>query len=134
MEPTDTRDDVWLPLFSIGFFRDRKTLATALALNRNFPASKGIKFPWSRTRVKLKNDLNLGMNLNLSADETILYQRGNRLVEVDRTSMQVGSSTNYNFTQTISGGFNLGYRTSADKTNFITTRGITIAFTGAFRF
>jgi hypothetical protein len=129
VDKTRTYDDR-----SIGFFRDRRTLATALALNKNFPASKGIKFPWNKTRVRLKNDLNLGMNVNLSADETILFQRGTRLVEVDRTSMQLGSSTNYNFTQTIAGGFNLGYRTTADKKNFITTRGITIAFTGSFRF
>jgi hypothetical protein len=119
---------------SIGFFRDRRALATALALNRNFPASKGIKLPFSKNRMKLKNDLNLGMNVNLSADETILHQRGSRLVEVDRTSMQFGSTTNYNFSQTITGGFNLGYRTTTDKKNFITTRGITIAFTGSFRF
>jgi hypothetical protein len=119
---------------SIGFFRDRRTLATTLALNRNFPASKGIKFPWSRTRVRLKNDLNLGLNVNLSADETLLYQRGARSVEVDRTSMQIGSSTNYNFTQTISGGFNLGYHTTTDQKLDNITRGITIAFTGSFRF
>jgi hypothetical protein len=129
LDKTRTFDDR-----SIGFFRDRNATATAIQVNKNFPASKGIKFPWSKTRVRLKNDLNLGMSLNLSSDETVLYQRGGRIVEVDRNTMNVGSSTNYNFSQAISGGFNLGYRQTTDRKSYTTQRGITIAFTGSFRF
>jgi hypothetical protein len=48
--------------------------------------------------------------------------------------LSLTSGTTYNFTQSISGGFNLGYRQNKDLKTEITTRGITIALNGQFRF
>lgn len=116
------------------FFRDRSSKTTRLAVNKNFPASKGIKFPWSKKRVRLPNDLNLGIQADLGADKTVIHQGSQDAVEEDRTRLNVGSSTNYNFSQSISGGFNLAFRQTTDKKMHLTQRGITMAFTGTFRF
>lgn len=117
------------------FFRDRTTKSTRLGVNKNFPAAKGIKFPWSKKRVRLPNDLNLGLQADLGTDRTVIHQAGfPDATEEDRGRLNVGSSTTYNFSQSISGGFNLAFRQTTDRKMHLTQRGITMSFTGTFRF
>jgi hypothetical protein len=117
------------------FFRDRTSKTTRLQVNKNFPASRGIKFPWSKKRVRLPNDLNLGLQADVGSDRTVIHQVGfNDTVEEDRGRLNVGSSTNYNFRQASSGGFNLAFRQNTDRKLHLTQRGITVSFTGTFRF
>jgi len=117
------------------FFRDRMTKTTGIQVNKTYPAAKGIKFPWNKKRVRLPNDVNLGIQATLATDRTVLHQVGVRdYVEQDTGRLNVGSSTNYNFSRSISGGFNLAFRQSKDNKSNITQRGITVEFTGSFRF
>ena len=117
------------------FFRDRSTKNTRLQVNKTFPAAKGIRFPWSKKRVRLPNDLNLGVQADLGSDRSVINQIGVReTVEQDTGRLNVSSSTNYNSSPSISGGFNLAFRQTTDRKTNITQRGITMSFTGTFRF
>ena len=104
-------------------------------MNKVFPAAKGIRLPGSKKRIKLPNDLNLGVTVNLTTNRQLVrLANGRENIEIYNSQMTVGSQTNYNFSQSISGGFNLGFRQNKDKKTDVTTRGITIAFNGTFRF
>jgi hypothetical protein len=48
--------------------------------------------------------------------------------------LNVGSGTTYNFTRTVSGGFNFAYRQTHDKKLEIKNRGISIEFNAQFSF
>ncbi|MGE5174760.1 MAG: cell surface protein SprA [Hyphomicrobiales bacterium] len=127
---TETSDDR-----PTGLRRLRQSVSSLIQLNKVFPASKGIKLPWSKNRIRLPNDLNLGATVNLSSDRQSLFaQNGQEYPEQDSRNLNVQSSTNYNFSQSISGGFNLGFRQYVDNRTKITRRGITIAFNATFRF
>ncbi|HEX7077353.1 MAG TPA: cell surface protein SprA [Candidatus Eisenbacteria bacterium] len=118
-----------------GVERTHRSTSSTVQVNKVFPAAKGIKFPWSKKRVRLPNDLNLGATVSTSADtQTLVTSGGREIKEQDTKQLNVTSSTNYNFSQAISGGFNLGYRQSTDNNLKITRRGITIAFDATFRF
>jgi hypothetical protein len=56
------------------------------------------------------------------------------LVETDTQRLNVGSGTTYNFTPSITGGFDLAFRQTKDYKSAITQRGITIAVNAQFRF
>jgi hypothetical protein len=118
-----------------GLLRERQSSGTTIQVNKLFPASKGIKLPGSKKRIKLPNDLNLGFTATLSSDLQVLRRaRVPDNVESNFERLNVGSQTNYNFSQSISGGFDLAYRQSKDKKTDVTQRGITIAFNATFRF
>jgi hypothetical protein len=120
---------------SFGITGERQTVNTDLRFTKIYPASRGIKFPWSKKPVKLPNDLNLNLTVGLASERRITKRpRFEDLVEVDNKRLSVSSGTTYNFTQSISGGFNLGFRQAKDLKTQITSRGITIAFNGQFRF
>ena len=118
-----------------GVARENENTNSSIQLNKTFPAAKGIKLPGSKKRIKLPNDLNLGLTVNLTGNRQVVRQSsGRENIEVYNSQLSLGSSTNYNFSQSISGGFNLGFRQNKDKKTDVTTRGITIAFNGTFRF
>jgi hypothetical protein len=118
-----------------GAIGDRQSVNTDIRFTKVFPASRGIKFPWNKKPVKLPNDLNLNLNVTLGSDRKITKRESlPDIVEIDNQRLNVTSATNYNFTQSISGGFNLGFRQNKDLKTEITTRGITIALNGQFRF
>ncbi|HKW51703.1 MAG TPA: hypothetical protein VJQ53_08220, partial [Candidatus Eisenbacteria bacterium] len=120
---------------SFGIVGERQSVNTDIRFTKIFPASRGIRFPWSKKAMKLPNDLNLNLTVGLASDRKITKQPSfPDLVELDTQRLSVTSGTTYNFTQSISGGFNLGYRNNKDLKTQITTRGITIAFNGQFRF
>jgi uncharacterized protein YdeI (BOF family) len=120
---------------SFGIIGERQTVNTDIRFTKIYPASRGIKFPWSKKPVKLPNDLNLNLTVGLASERRIRKQpRFEDLVEVDNKRLNVTSGTTYNFTQSISGGFNLGFRQTKDVKTQITSRGITIALNGQFRF
>ena len=79
--------------------------------------------------------MNLNLTVGLGSDRKVTKRpRFEDIVELDNKRLNVTSGTTYNFTQSISGGFNLGFRQSKDLKTEITTRGITIALNGQFRF
>jgi len=118
-----------------GVSRENETTNTSIQVNKVFPAAKGIKLPGSKKRIKLPNDLNLGVTVNLSSNRQLVrLPNGFENIEIFNSQMSVGSQTNYNFSQSISGGFNLAFRQNKDKKTDVTTRGITISFNGTFRF
>lgn len=120
---------------SFGVIGDRQSVNTDIRFTKVFPASRGIRFPWSKHPVKLPNDLNLNLTLGMGTDRKVTKRpQFEDIVELDTQRLSVTSGTTYNFTQAISGGFNLGFRQSKDLKTEITTRGITIAFNGQFRF
>ena len=118
-----------------GATSDQQSASTDIRFTKIFPASRGIKFPWSKTPVRLPNDLNLNLTITLQSEHRVSTRPGfPDLVEADIDRLNVSSATNYNFTQAISGGFNLAFRQSKDNKTALTQRGITIAVNSQFRF
>ena len=104
-------------------------------LTKTYPASKGIRFPWSKRRVKLPNDVNLNLSMGIVRDKQFTERPGfDTLIESDTQRLNVGSGTTYNFTQSITGGFDLAFRQTKDYKALLTQRGITIAVNAQFRF
>ena len=126
----ETRDER-----AIGFARFRMTKNSDIRLTKTYPASKGIKFPWSKHRVRLPNDVNLNLSMGIAHDQQRTEREGiPPLVEQDIQRLNVGSGTSYNFTPAVTGGFDLAYRQSKDNKLAVTQRGITIAVNAQFRF
>ena len=118
-----------------GVARENQTTNSSVQVNKVFPAAKGIKLPGSKKRIKLPNDLNLGATLSIGSNRQLVRQaNGREYLEIYRSDLSVGSKTVYNFSQSIAGGFDLAFRQNKDKKLDVTTRGITIAFNGTFRF
>src|SRR5881396_609345 len=123
---------------SFGIIGERQTVNTDIRFTKVYPASRGIRFPWSKHPVKLPNDLNLNLTFGMGSDRKVTKRPQiidlttgrpvKDLVELDTQRFNVTSGTTYNFTQSISGGFNLGFRNDKDLKTRITRRGITIAF------
>jgi hypothetical protein len=118
----------------VGFSRERQNLTTSVRIDKTFPASKGIKLPWKKHRVRLPNDMNLGGTIDIGSTRSILHQLAGDYPEQDFDTFTIRSLTNYNFSQSIAGGFNLEFRQNKDNKFNVTRRGITLAFTGTFRF
>ncbi|HSQ59887.1 MAG TPA: cell surface protein SprA [Acidobacteriota bacterium] len=120
---------------AFGVERERQTTNTDVRLNKTFPASKGIKFPWSKNRVRLPNDLNLNLTVGLQGDRAVVRRAGERdYEETNQERLNVASGTTYNFTRTISGGFNFAYRQTHDKKLEVKNRGISVEFNAQFSF
>jgi hypothetical protein len=118
-----------------GVIRSHTTTNHDIRLTKTYPASKGIRFPWSKRRVKLPNDVNLNLTLGIARDRQVTDRAGfETLVETDTQRLNVGSGTTYNFTPSITGGFDLAFRQTKDYKSAITQRGITIAVNAQFRF
>jgi hypothetical protein len=118
-----------------GVARENESTNSSIQINKVFLAAKGIRLPGSKKRIKLPNDLNLGLAINLGGNRQLVrLSNGRENIEIYRSDLSVGSQTIYNFSQSISGGFNLAFRQNKDKKTDVTTRGITIAFNGTFRF
>ena len=104
-------------------------------LTKTYPASKGIRFPWSKRRVKLPNDVNLNLTLGIARDTQQTERAGiPPIIETDTKRLNVASGTTYNFTPSITGGFDLAFRQTRDYKQNLTQRGITISVNGQFRF
>jgi hypothetical protein len=118
-----------------GVLRTHTTTNHDVRLTKTYPASKGIRFPWSRRRVKLPNDVNLNLTLGIARDKQYFVAPGvSAQPETDTQRLNVGSGTTYNFTPSITGGFDLAFRQTKDYKQNLTQRGITIAVNGQFRF
>jgi hypothetical protein len=118
-----------------GVTRDKESKSTDLRITKTFPAAKGIRFFFSKKRIRLPNDLNLNLNCNLAGDRQVVSRPGERAyTESDTKSLKVGSGTTYNFTRAISGGFNFEYRQNDDLKQGIKRRGITVDFNAQFSF
>lgn len=118
-----------------GIVREHTTTNHDIRLTKVYPASKGIKFPWSKKRMKLPNDVNLNLTVGIARDRSTTERPGiEPYTETDFQRLNVGSGTTYNFTPSITGGFDLGFRQTKDYKTAITQRGITIAVNGQFRF
>jgi len=118
-----------------GYVRLHSTASHDVRLSKVYPASKGIRFPWSKRPVRLPNDLNLNLTMQLSHDRQTNSRPGiEPIVDTDTKRLNVGSGTTYNFTPSITGGFDLGFRQTKDYKTDLTTRGITVAVNGQFRF
>jgi len=118
-----------------GVTRDRQTKNTDLRITKTFPAAKGIRFLFSKKRMRLPNDLNLNLTCGLTGDRQVVNRAGERAyTESDNKGLKVGSGTTYNFTRAISGGFNFEYRQSDDLKQGIKRRGITVDFNAQFSF
>ncbi len=119
---------------SAGTLRIRTGKTHDVKLNKTYPASRGIKFPWKKTRVRLPNDVNLNLNLAISHDKQTTERSGLEQLELDNARLNVSSGTSYNFTPSITGGFDLAFRQDKDLKAAVTRRGITIAANAQFRF
>jgi len=118
-----------------GHTRDRQTTNTDVRLNKTFPAAKGIKLPFSKNRIRLPNDLNLNMIFALQSDYVTSIRTGERpYIETNQERLNVSSGSTYNFSRSISGGFNFAYRQTNDKKSGIKTRGISVEFNAQFAF
>jgi len=118
-----------------GFTGTRQTTDTQIRLTKVYSASKGLKLPFSKKPIRLKNDLNLNLNFTVqSAVQTVARPGFPVATEVNNQQLNVGTNTSYNFTRSISGGFDLGFRQNKDIKTAVTQRGITIALNGQFRF
>jgi hypothetical protein len=118
-----------------GVIRSHTTTNHDIRLTKTYPASKGIRFPWSKRRVKLPNDVNLNLTMGIARDRQVTDRAGfETLVESDTQRLNVGSGTTYNFTPSITGGFDLAFRQTKDYKSALTQRGITIAVNAQFRF
>ena len=104
-------------------------------LTKIYPAAKGIRFPWSKRRVKLPNDVNLNLTMVLASTKQETEVPGFPVyLESQTQRLNVGSGTSYNFTPSITGGFDLSFEQNKDYKLDITRRGIHVAVNGQFRF
>ncbi|HMI32240.1 MAG TPA: hypothetical protein VK527_10940 [Candidatus Limnocylindrales bacterium] len=118
-----------------GLIRSHTTTNHDVRLTKTYPAARGIRFPWSKRRVKLPNDVNLNLSMGIARDRSVSDRAGfETLVETDTQRLNVGSGTTYNFTPSITGGFDLAFRQTKDYKAALTNRGITIAVNAQFRF
>ncbi|HEX5030833.1 MAG TPA: cell surface protein SprA [Candidatus Eisenbacteria bacterium] len=120
-----------------GVTSDRQLVNTDVRFTKTYSAARGIRLPFSKKPMRLPNDLNLNLTFSASSERKVTKRPSlgvADIVEIDQSRWTIGSATNYNFTQTISGGFNLGFRNQTDRKTSITTRGLTIALNGQFRF
>ena len=118
-----------------GFTSERDSKSTEVRFTKTYPSTRGIRFPWSKHPIKLPNDLNLNLAMTAGADKIITKQTGQPdIPQIDTSRLEITSGTNYNFTQAISGGFNLGFRQNKDEKTLITTRGLTVGLNAQFRF
>ena len=118
-----------------GVRRARTSSNHDVRVTKTYLASKGIRFPWSKRRVKLPNDLNLNLSLGIQRERSFTERPGfETLSDADIQRLNVGSGTSYNFTPSITGGFDLGFRQTKDYKGNFTQRGITIAVNAQFRF
>ncbi len=118
-----------------GVTRDKQTTNTDIRLTKTFPAAKGIRFPFSKKPIRLPNDLNLNLTCGLTGDQQTVRRTGERpYTETNTKGLKVTSGTSYNFSRTISGGFNLEYRQNDDRKAGIKRRGITVDLNAAFTF
>jgi hypothetical protein len=118
-----------------GVTRTHLTKNHDVRLTKTYPASKGIRFPWSKRRVKLPNDVNLNLTLGIARDTQQTERAGiPPIIETDTKRLNVASGTTYNFTPSITGGFDLAFRQTRDYKQNLTQRGITISVNGQFRF
>ena len=118
-----------------GVTRTHLTKNHDIHLTKTYPASKGIRFPWSKRRVKLPNDVNLNLTLGIARDTQQTERAGVApIIETDSKRLNVASGTTYNFTPSITGGFDLAFRQTKDYKQNLTQRGITISVNGQFRF
>ena len=129
----------------LGVVRTHTTTTHDVRITKTYPASKGIRFPWSKRRVKLPNDVNLNLTMGIVRDRQYFVVPGAPpQSETDTQRLNIGSGTTYNFTPSITGGFDLGFRQTKDykaglldtggNLHPLTQRGITIAVNGQFRF
>jgi hypothetical protein len=120
---------------AFGVTTTRSSLNHDIRLTKLFPASKGIKFPWSKKRVRLPNDLNLNLQVTIqNQKQETLNPYGYNIVNTDQQTLSISSGSSYNFTQSMTGGFNLGFSQTKDNKSLITTRHVNVAFTAQFRF
>jgi len=118
-----------------GVTRDKQTSNTDLRVTKTFPAARGIRFPFSKKRVRLPNDLNLNLTCGVTGDRQVVSRPGERkYTESDNKGLKVSSGTTYNFSRAISGGFNFEYRQNDDRKLGINRRGITVDLNAQFSF
>jgi hypothetical protein len=118
-----------------GITGTRETSDTQIRFTKVYPASKGFKLPFSKKPIRLRNDLNLNLNLSLQgATQTIARPGLPPATEVNTRTLNLSSSTGYNFTQAISGGFEIGFTQNQDLKSAVTRNGIKLALNGQFRF
>jgi hypothetical protein len=119
----------------LGVVRTTSNKTHDIRLTKTYPANKGIRFPWSKRRVKLPNDVNLNLTLGIARDQQFFAVPGGEpQIESNTQRLNVGSGTTYNFTPSITGGFDLAFRQTKDYKQNLTQRGITISVNGQFRF
>jgi hypothetical protein len=120
---------------AFGVTRERSSKHHDIRLTKLFPASRGIKLPWRKNRIRLPNDLNLNLSMTVQHDQqSTLYRNGLSTLELDQQSLSVASGTSYNFSQSVTGGFDLGFRQTTDYKSDIIQRSVSIAFNAQFRF
>jgi hypothetical protein len=120
---------------ALGSARVRQTKNHDIRLSKLFPASRGIRFPWSRKRVRLPNDLNLSLSTSLRNNKSrTVNPFGFSTVEQDQQTLDVQTGTSYNFSQSITGGFNMGFGQTKDNKSDLTQRRVSVAFNAQFRF
>jgi hypothetical protein len=120
---------------ALGSTRVRSTTTHDLRITKLYPASKGIKFPWSRKPLRLPNDLNLTLTTSLRENTSeAVNPYGYATTELDQQVLDVQTGTTYNFTQSITGGFNAGYARTQDHKSDLTQHRINLAFNAQFRF
>jgi hypothetical protein len=118
-----------------GVLRTQSNTTNDIRLTKTYPAAKGIRFPWSKRRVKLPNDVNLNLTVGITRDKQYyVVPGGEPQIETSTQRLNVGSGTTYNFTPSITGGFDLAFRQSKDYKQDLTQRGITVSVNGQFRF
>jgi len=119
----------------LGVIRTTSNKTHDIRLTKTYPANKGIRFPWSKRRVKLPNDVNLNLTMGIVRDQQFFVVPGGEpQIENSTQRLNVGSGTTYNFTPSITGGFDLAFRQTKDYKQNLTQRGITISVNGQFRF
>jgi hypothetical protein len=119
----------------LGVVQTQSNTTHDIRLTKTYPAAKGIRFPWSKRRVKLPNDVNLNLTVGIARDkQSFLIPGSEPQIQTSTQRLNVGSGTTYNFTPSITGGFDLAFRQTKDYKQDLTQRGITISVNGQFRF
>ncbi len=79
------------------------------SISYSFTAARGLKLPFMKKRMRLKNELTSTLNFSYIIDKEENEGDGNTVVVMDKTKFTLTPTVTYNFSKNIKGGFDLQY-------------------------
>lgn len=110
---------------------DTKTKGLSLSLNYSFKNPKGFKIPiLGKSVLRIRSEVQTSLKYSYSATRDIM----SGLVNRDEASSAFSLNLSYNFSRSVTGGFNTDYKTTHYKNQGRTYKDIGVTFNVSFKF